>query len=196
MYVLFVVMMGKLSCFRPPRSITATAKLIHMDGELEEFTFPVRVSDLLPENPEVFVCDADEMGLGEFLSAVDGGEEMVLGKLYFELPVSWLSRRLRADVMASLAVKASAALAASSGGGERFRCCCCFFRAARKVEPLVVFDDDGKDVEIRRFDGGSTAVSAVVEGGGGGRRVVAGGRRHIACKKGKFTPQMSMIIEE
>ncbi|XP_019168622.1 PREDICTED: uncharacterized protein LOC109164574 [Ipomoea nil] len=182
--------MGNWSCFRP-RAVTVTAKLIHWDGELEEFCFPVRVSNLrLPENEnpgEVFICDADEMGLGEFVSAV---EDLVPGKLYFELPVSWVSRRLRAEAMAALAVKASTALAASGGGGGEslFRWCCFIRGAGRKVEPLVMLDDDD---EMRRFGGGSTAVSAVVEGGG--RRVVGNA---VACKKGKFTPQMSMIIEE
>ncbi|XP_031131331.1 uncharacterized protein LOC116032759 [Ipomoea triloba] len=179
--------MGNWSCFRP-RGVTAiTAKLIHWDGELEEFSFPVRVSSLRAGNEDsevLIVCDADEMGLGEFVSAV---EDLVPGKLYFELPGSWVSRRLRAEVMGSLAVKASTALAAGGGTGERFRCC--FIGGeARKVEPLVMVDDDD---EIGRFGGRSTAVSAVVDGGG--RRVVGNG---VACKKGKFTPQMSMIIEE
>nr|GMD02618.1 uncharacterized protein LOC109164574 [Ipomoea batatas] len=115
--------MGNWSCFRP-RGVTAiTAKLIHWDGELEEFSFPVRVSSLRAGNEDsevLIVCDADEMGLEEFVSAV---EDLVPGKLYFELPGSWVSRRLRAEVMGSLAVKASTALAASGGAGERFRCC-------------------------------------------------------------------------
>ncbi|KAJ4871033.1 hypothetical protein Rs2_47345 [Raphanus sativus] len=92
-----------------------TAKLILLDGTLQEFSYPVKVWQILQKNPTSFVCNSDEMDIDDTVSAVFGNEELRLGQLYFVLPLTWLSHPLRAEQMAALAVKASSALTKSGG---------------------------------------------------------------------------------
>lgn len=94
----------------------ATAKLIQQDGRLEEFPYPVKVSYLLQKNPACFICNSDEMDFDDIVSAVDENDELQLGQLYFALPLSRLRKKLQAEDMAALAVKASSALMRSGGG--------------------------------------------------------------------------------
>ncbi|XP_010255006.1 PREDICTED: uncharacterized protein LOC104595801 [Nelumbo nucifera] len=101
----------------------STAKLILQDGQLQEFPYPVKVSYVLQMNPSCFICNSDEMGFDDFVSAISADEELQPGQLYFALPLSRLKYPLQAEEMAALAVKASSALMKSGyGSGEKCRC--------------------------------------------------------------------------
>ncbi|XP_074592401.1 uncharacterized protein LOC141848239 [Curcuma longa] len=103
------------------------AKVVLPDGGLLEYAHPATAGTVLGKDVAgFFVCDADEMEIGGFVSAVNIGEELCLGQLYFVLPRSMLSYPLRAEDLAALAVKASAALVDASGR-----------RGRRAVAPLV-----------------------------------------------------------
>lgn len=140
-------------------SHVATAKLVLQDERLLEFSYPVRVSFVLASIPTYFICSADEMEFDEFVSSMNGDEELQPGQLYFALPVSWLKHPLQPEEMASLAVKASSALM-KSGGAEK---CGCHKKLAFSV------DNDGKS---------SRRVAAV---NGGPRN---GGRRKSSARLG------------
>ncbi|CAF2163801.1 BnaA07g12470D [Brassica napus] len=94
-----------------------SAKLILLDGTLQEFSTPVKVWQILQKYPSSFVCNSDEMDFDDAVSAVSGDEELRSGQLYFVLPLTWLNHPLRAEEMAALAVKASSALTKSGGVG-------------------------------------------------------------------------------
>ncbi|XP_051117650.1 uncharacterized protein LOC127242231 [Andrographis paniculata] len=90
-----------------------TAKLILDDGTLQEFHCPVNVSYVLHNINSVagcFVCNSDDLDFDGVVSAMNDGEELQSGQLYFALPLSRLRRRLQPEDMAALAVKASSAL--------------------------------------------------------------------------------------
>ncbi|KAJ8747630.1 hypothetical protein K2173_012806 [Erythroxylum novogranatense] len=93
----------------------ASAMLIMENGKLQEFTNPVRVSLILQRNPKNFVCNAADMEFDDCVKAMDETEDLQIGQLYFALPLSWLNTNLRAQDMASLAVKASLALRRRGG---------------------------------------------------------------------------------
>ncbi|ERN17631.1 hypothetical protein AMTRI_Chr13g125280 [Amborella trichopoda] len=95
------------SCEAP---MISTAKLILLDGKLQEFAGPVKVSHVLQHNPSCFICNSDNMGFDDFISAVSSDDELQPGQLYFALPLSKLQKPLKASEMAALAVKASCAL--------------------------------------------------------------------------------------
>lgn len=95
----------------------ATAKLIHQDGRLQEFAYPVKVSYVLQKDPNSFICNADQMDFDDVVSAVDQDDLLHPGQLYFALPLTLLKHRLKAEDMASLAVKASLALMKNARGG-------------------------------------------------------------------------------
>ncbi|XP_062024780.1 uncharacterized protein LOC133740857 [Rosa rugosa] len=123
----------------------ATAKLILQDGQLQEFSDPVRASYVLQKiSSPGFVCDADDMDFGGFVTAVNGEEELQLGQLYFVLPVSWLNKPLRAEEMAALAVRASLAL----GNMRRSNRCCC-----KGGDDQIVFSTIKKDVKPKMAAG-------------------------------------------
>ncbi|GER35707.1 plastid movement impaired 2 [Striga asiatica] len=136
-------------CSSCESTTVATAKLIMDDGGLQEFTCPVKASYVLQANPAYFICNSDEMEFGDVVSPVSDDEELQPGQLYFALPLSRLRRRLRAEEMAALAVKATAALA---------RCGC--------RSNSLVFPGDG---------GGMGKASAAA--GSGGRTGGGAGRR-------------------
>lgn len=166
-------------CSSSGPSTTATAKLILEDGRLEQFHVPVRVSQILQRNPSCFICNADDLGFDDLVSAINDDEELELGQLYFELPVSWLDTPIKAQEMAALAVKAS--LAVNMVGG-RDGCCWFRLRSVDLVElntkktledsPLVTIGDHGGGLVARRR-----------RGGGGGR-------------ERKLNNKLSAILEE
>ncbi|XP_076906712.1 uncharacterized protein LOC143562929 [Bidens hawaiensis] len=116
---------------------TTTVKLILFNGQLREFTSPVKVF-LLNDGVCFFICNSDEMDFDKYVTAMSGESELRPGQLYFELPASWLNRRLTAEDMAALAVKAGTALMVSGG---KVGCGCW----AKRVDPLVFCEDDGDD---------------------------------------------------
>ncbi|KAA8545926.1 hypothetical protein F0562_020623 [Nyssa sinensis] len=129
----------------------ATAKLILQDGELQEFSCPVKVSDVLQNHHDCFICNSDEMDFDDFVLAINGEEEIQPGQLYFVLPLSWLAQPLQAEDMASLAVKASSALNRSRTGDK----CGCWNN--KRVDPNFIIPSDEKALKPRR---------KVVAGGG------------------------------
>ncbi|KAF8012456.1 hypothetical protein BT93_I0579 [Corymbia citriodora subsp. variegata] len=137
----------------------ATAKLILMDGRLQEFAYPVKASYVLQKNRDCFICNADEMDFDDVVSAIDADDELLPGRLYFALPLSRLQRPLQAEEMAALAVKASSALMRS--GGDKSGC------RRKSVSPAWFSDEESK----------SCTDAAAVATGGGGRRGGRGGRR-------------------
>ncbi|KAK4437810.1 hypothetical protein Salat_0115000 [Sesamum alatum] len=155
-------------------SPTVTAKLVLLDGRLQEFSWPVKVSLLLQQNPDCFICSSDEMEFDQFVAEIAGDEVLQPGEVYFELPLRWRNHRLQAEDMAALAVKASIALSGSSSissNDRMIRCGCC---VSRKVEPLVVV-----------FGEKERRILAADDGGAGGY-----------CKGRKLAAKLSAIIEE
>lgn len=158
----------------------STAKLVVHDGELQEFSYPVKVSYLLLKYPTCFICNSDEMDFNDVVTAMDEEEVLQPGQLYFALPLSRLKRPLQAEEMAALAVKASSALAKSGGGGGEK----CGFR--RKQVVLFSGEENGKS--CRR-------VSPEVGGDGGGSEVVRSRSGKSGGGRGKFTTTLSLIPE-
>ncbi|KAL3621205.1 hypothetical protein CASFOL_036117 [Castilleja foliolosa] len=153
-----------------PNKPNFTSKLILQNGQLREFTYPIKVSDLLQQNPNCFICSAEEMEFDQFPVEIGGDEVLRPSEVYFELPLGWRSHPLQAEDMAALAVKAS--LAISSSGyeyDEMMISCGC--GSPRKVElmaslfsekerpPLVTVARKGKG-RRRKF---VAKLSAIVE---------------------------------
>lgn len=139
----------------------ATAKLISHDGKLQEFTYPIKVSYVLQNNPSTFICNSDEMDFDDVVSAVSHDDVLQLGQLYFALPLSRLNHPLQPEEMAALAVKASSALTAS---------------CRHKNQNLSFGTTSGRVADVGGFESRSrrrTYGSAGSGGGGRRRNVVA-----------------------
>ncbi|XP_009799961.1 uncharacterized protein [Nicotiana sylvestris] len=149
----------------------ATAKLILQDGRLQEFPYPVKASYLLQRDPTIFICNSDEMEFGDVVSAISADEELQPGQLYFALPLSNLKRRLQAEEMAALAVKASSAL--NNCGGEKYGC-------RRKASDFLL--EKGKAGDNNNNGSDAADLRRARSSGGSGRR-------------GKFTARLTAIPE-
>ena len=69
------------TCSSCESTSVVTANLIYEDGKLEEFSYSIRVSQILQRNPACFVCKADDMGFDEYVSAINQNEYLQLGHL-------------------------------------------------------------------------------------------------------------------
>lgn len=91
-----------------------SALVISVTGDLRQYSLPVTSSQILHMEAlsptAFFVCDSDNLFYDDFISAIDFEDELEAGQIYFILPTNKLQYRLSASDMASLAVKASAAL--------------------------------------------------------------------------------------
>uniref|UniRef100_A0A7N0SVQ2 Uncharacterized protein n=1 Tax=Kalanchoe fedtschenkoi TaxID=63787 RepID=A0A7N0SVQ2_KALFE len=105
-------------CSSVDAASVVTAKLVLPDGRLKEFPHPLKATYVLQrlKSPAFFICNSDDMDFDVVVSALADDEELLLGHLYFLLPLSLLRRPLKAAEMAELAVRASAALMKSCGG--------------------------------------------------------------------------------
>lgn len=137
-------------------AMEGTAKVVLPDGGLLEYARSVTAGSALGKDSACFfVCDADEMEIGRFVSAVSVSEELCSGQLYFVLPRSMLNYPLRAEDLAVLAVKASAALIGAAG-----RC------GRRAVAPLFfpVDNADRRRVEKEKQDWQRRSSRNCIEG--------------------------------
>ncbi|OVA18620.1 Protein of unknown function DUF4228 [Macleaya cordata] len=151
-----------------------TAKVILQDGQLQEFSYPVKVSYVLMKNPSCFICNSDEMEFDDQLSAINDDEELQPGQLYFALPLSKLRYPLTPEEMASLAVKASSALMKCGGGHNR-----------RQVAPVTFTVSERK-----------TRREMTNVGGGNCGRLVAEKRKTKSGGRGRnFTSMLGAIPE-
>ncbi|KAF7074851.1 hypothetical protein CFC21_079668 [Triticum aestivum] len=163
----------------------ATARVVLPSGELREYSPPATAALALEEvgHQEWFVCDADAMGFEGSVAAVASGEALRRGQIYFVLPSDMLRRRLAPEEVASLAVKASAALVkaatASSAGGRRRR---------GSVAPLVFAPSEEDYSAEDRFTLATFAVKPTVAQ-----------KRRVAYRGGRspprFSPDLTAILE-
>lgn len=181
--------MGNNICNSYQSTSVATVKLILEDGQLREFSQPVRVSQVLHNNSTSFVCDSDDMDFGEFISAVDDDEELQLGQLYFVLPLACLNRPVLAEELAALALKASQALRKLKGRRGPARCC-----GDKGVETLeFAIKKDVRMAETVGGYGGDRTREFERERIGRGRGRGRGGGR---VERQRFVAELSLIVEE
>ncbi|KAL4568646.1 hypothetical protein LXL04_024261 [Taraxacum kok-saghyz] len=101
----------------------AKSMVILPDGTLQEFSYAVKVSEVLHQNPKTFICNSDEMEFDNMVSAIKDDDELQPGQLYFALPLKRLNYPLQPEDMAALAVKAAAALAKCGSRRRRKNIC-------------------------------------------------------------------------
>ncbi|KAG2705555.1 hypothetical protein I3843_05G052600 [Carya illinoinensis] len=88
----------------------STAKLIHLDGTLQEFRHPVKARNILSQNPTCFLSWSDSMYINFQLPLIPENEDLQLGQLYFLMPLSKSHVPLSLQDLCALAIKAHAAL--------------------------------------------------------------------------------------
>lgn len=88
----------------------STAKVIHVDGTVEEYANAVRAGQVVARSPGCYVCSIEAMEVGAQAPGVPEAEVLEPGELYFLMPVSRSERPLSLQELCRLAVTASTAL--------------------------------------------------------------------------------------
>ncbi|KAJ4716440.1 HTH-type transcriptional regulator [Melia azedarach] len=89
---------------------STTAKIIHLDGRLQEFRQPIKAGSILSQNPNCFLCSSESMYIGSQVPRLLEDEEIQLGQIYFLMSLSRSQSPLTLQELCSLAIKASSAL--------------------------------------------------------------------------------------
>ncbi|KAJ4965167.1 hypothetical protein NE237_017016 [Protea cynaroides] len=88
----------------------STAVVILEDGKLEELKERRKAGDLISENPNCFLCNADSMYPDSCIPPLSDKEELQFGQIYFLLPLSKKNIPVSFSDLCTLAVKASIGL--------------------------------------------------------------------------------------
>ncbi|RZC62853.1 hypothetical protein C5167_024608 [Papaver somniferum] len=138
---------------------SSSAKVISLNGNLTQYSAPVRVSHVLNQldsSNSCILCNSDHLLYDDYVKALGSEEEIQLGQIYFVLEKSRLKYRLTASDMAALAVKASSAFMKSSstkkgrrsGGRKKLRISPVF-----EVHSNNYYEaDNGFESNLKRFD--------------------------------------------
>ncbi|XP_021600810.2 uncharacterized protein LOC110606350 [Manihot esculenta] len=109
------------SVFSESQLLPPTAKVVSVNGNLQEYNVPVFVSQVInceaassssssSSSPSLFLCNSDFLSYDDYIPVLDSNAQLKANQLYFVLPRSKLQNRLNASDMAALAVKASIAI--------------------------------------------------------------------------------------
>nr|DAD40610.1 TPA_asm: hypothetical protein HUJ06_014933 [Nelumbo nucifera] len=88
----------------------STAKVIHVDGKLQEFKYPTTAGHVILQNPNCFLCSSESMNLDSCVPHLGDNEELEIGQIYFLMPLSQSNKLLSLSDLCILAVKASKVL--------------------------------------------------------------------------------------
>ncbi|KAI5660290.1 hypothetical protein M9H77_29083 [Catharanthus roseus] len=103
--------MGNVAASCAPSIISSgVVKVFFNDGRLRIYTRPVRVAELMMENPGSFLCDSSHLKVGHRIPGLSADEELELRQIYFLLPMEMLYSVLTTEEMIGLNDKASKAL--------------------------------------------------------------------------------------
>ncbi|KAK9988195.1 hypothetical protein SO802_028434 [Lithocarpus litseifolius] len=89
---------------------SSTAKIIHLDGNLQQLKQPIKAGHIFSQNPYCFLCSSDSMFIDAHVPQVPKDEELQLGKIYFLMPLSQSHKPLCLQELCAVALKASTAL--------------------------------------------------------------------------------------
>ncbi|KAK1306802.1 hypothetical protein QJS10_CPA10g00029 [Acorus calamus] len=122
----------------------STAKIVSLDGSLEEFSVPVEASKVLEgkDGQPCVLCSSDKLYYDEKATAMGPNDFLQLGQIYFVLPAEYQARALKAADMVALAIKASSALAGAATKKNRWG------RREARIVPMVVASEKFDEVDF------------------------------------------------
>ncbi|KAJ0041422.1 hypothetical protein Pint_28185 [Pistacia integerrima] len=89
--------------------LPSTAKIIHMDGRVQELKAPISARNIISQNPNHFLCSSESMYMNNCLPQMPEEEELQLGQIYFLVPLSHAHKLLTLKDICSFAIKANSA---------------------------------------------------------------------------------------
>ncbi|TYI01589.1 hypothetical protein ES332_A11G212100v1 [Gossypium tomentosum] len=92
------------------RGSSTAAKVVDIDGRVQELRQPVQARNIISQNPNCFLCSSESMAIGTCVPQVPDDEELQPGRVYFLLPLSHSHKPLSLPDLCALAIKASSGL--------------------------------------------------------------------------------------
>lgn len=93
------------SCSRRTDAVSPDAvRIVHLNGQLDEFPAPVTVKRVLQNHPNQFICWSRDL-FAVNCRPLQPEEELLLGELYFLLPLSILNSDLSVKNLVALAAR-------------------------------------------------------------------------------------------
>jgi len=100
---------SRASCSRRAEVVSPHAiRVVHLNGQLDEFPAPVSVKRVLQNHPRHFICCSRDLSIVN-CRPLQSDEDLRLGELYFLLPLSAIESDLSAEHLVALAAKLFAA---------------------------------------------------------------------------------------
>ena len=143
--------MGSCISSNVTSSVPSTAKLILMDGKIQEFSDEVRSQEILREYEGHFICNSDGLYVGQNISQVLGADDRLqIAQLYFLLPQRKLQFLLTDSDMASLLSKITTTLSKDKKKAtKKSKLSCGFGKPKAQVRPFfdihIQHDECGKE---------------------------------------------------
>lgn len=178
------------SCFssKTDSDTSLMVQVISTTGSLREYSVPVTAAQVLQSETDTpssfFVCNSDKLYFDSYIPPLNSLELLLLGQIYFVLPIIKLQYPLTASGMAALAVKASTALSECSTKGSRRQ---------RKIRVLPVNQGD----EVEMLDGSKRFEKKIVglSRSGSMRKMQRSASRRAKTAYRSFRTRLSTIHE-
>ncbi|KAL8542830.1 hypothetical protein ACS0TY_003644 [Phlomoides rotata] len=89
---------------------TSSAKVVDVDGRLQEFRRQITAAEVLSLHPNCYLCCSDSMLIDSNAPQLPGDHVLQIGQIYFLMPRSKSLTPLSLQDLCALAIKASKAL--------------------------------------------------------------------------------------
>lgn len=88
----------------------AKAKVIHVDGQIQELQQPMKASNITSQNPGCFLCNSESIFIGSCVPRLPEEELLQPGQIYFLMPISCAHTPMSLADLCALAIKASSGM--------------------------------------------------------------------------------------
>ncbi|KAK7406619.1 hypothetical protein VNO78_08248 [Psophocarpus tetragonolobus] len=84
--------------------------VMDMVGRIKEYKQAIPAKTVLSENPHCYLCNSESVHIGTCMPRVPDEEDLLPGRIYFLIPLSYSHSPLSLPLLCDLAVKAGSAL--------------------------------------------------------------------------------------
>ncbi|KAK9091745.1 hypothetical protein Sjap_024922 [Stephania japonica] len=111
-----------ISCTLSPQTLKHTSKatkVVFPNGEVRQLREPTKAAELMFENPNYFLVNAQSLQIGRRFSALNADEDLEIGNVYVMFLMKKLNSVVTAADMGALFIVASSTAKRASGGRMR-----------------------------------------------------------------------------
>eukprot|EP01018_Ginkgo_biloba_P027360 Gb_05757 [translate_table: standard] len=182
-----------ISCAKLPQDAVRGARVVQMNGIVDEYFTPVRVKQVLLPHSNHFICNSRDLRLIN-TRPLPGDAELQAGELYFLLPISTLEENMSPSDIVSLASRLIAA--AKKEPSKSARC-----GTAGTPAASLLGTDGSDDFKVSRdylqklLASGNCALHQNLYNDCDNDELKMAYRQHLAAKSKSWRPRLHTIEE-